>query len=209
MCGICGVAWRDPARTAEPGLVERMMGPLVHRGPDGGGRWISPGVGLGVRRLAVMDPTGGQQPIGNEDGTVTLVCNGEIYNAPELRAELEAAGHRFRSGADVEVIVHLYESLGERLLPRLRGMFAFALWDARQRLLLLARDRVGIKPLVFMARPHGLWFASEAKAIAAGGGWERRADPESVADLLDFGFVVGERTLFAGIRRLRPGHFLS
>jgi len=209
VCGICGLAAADPARPVASGVVERMAATLAHRGPDGEGFHRGPGIALGARRLAVIDPAGGGQPLASEDGAVVLVCNGEIYNAPELRAGLEARGHRFRGGSDAEVIVHLWEEVGEALLGRLRGMFALALWDARERRLLLARDRVGIKPLSYAHRPEGLWFGSEAKAVAAGGGWSGEADPDAVADLLDFGFVTGDRCLFAGVRRLSPGHLLA
>src|SRR5687768_18596607 len=141
MCGVCGVAWTDAARPVERGLLQRMTDSLRHRGPDGEGFFTAPGIGLGFRRLSIIDLETGDQPIANEDGSVVVVCNGEIYNFEELRAELSARGHRFRTRSDVEVIVHLYEEHGTRCLERLRGMFGLALWDARRRRLLLARDR--------------------------------------------------------------------
>ncbi|MBI5446365.1 MAG: asparagine synthase (glutamine-hydrolyzing) [Deltaproteobacteria bacterium] len=209
MCGICGFAPRDPEAPVDPGLLARMADLLLHRGPDEGSLHLAPGVGLGVRRLSIIDPEGGHQPLSNEDATVTLVCNGEIYNAPELRLRLEAEGHRFRTGSDAEAIVHLYESQGADLVRSLRGMFAFALWDARRRLLLLARDRLGIKPLHYAITPEGLWFASEYKSLLVPGGVLPRLDPQAVAELFAFGWVLTPRTLAEGVRRLPPGHTLA
>jgi len=206
MCGICGVAFADPRRAAEPETIARMMAAVAHRGPDGSGSALASGAALGFRRLSVIDLETGGQPIASEDGAVTLVCNGEIYNAPELRSELEAAGHRFRTRSDVEVIVHLYEDLGPECTTRLRGMFGFALWDARRRRLMLARDRLGIKPLVYAARPDALWFASEAKAILAAGVPDGGADPAAIEDIFALAFVAGPRTMFASIRKLPPAH---
>jgi asparagine synthase (glutamine-hydrolysing) len=206
MCGICGVAFSDPLRVAGETTIERMMASIVHRGPDGRGSVRSAGAALGIRRLSIIDLETGDQPLANEDGTIALVCNGEIYNGPELRSELPGAGHRFRSRSDVEVIVHLYEDAGVECLARLRGMFALALWDARRRRLVLARDRFGIKPLVYAARPEGLWFASEAKAILAAGVDGGEADPRAIDDLFRFAFVAGPRTLFSSIEKLPPAH---
>lgn len=206
MCGICGVAFLDPRRWADQATIERMMASIVHRGPDGRGSARLAGAALGIRRLSIIDLETGDQPLANEDGAITLVCNGEIYNAPELRSELLGAGHRFRSRSDVEVIVHLYEDTGVECLTRLRGMFSLALWDARRRRLMLARDRFGIKPLVYAARPEGLWFASEAKAILAAGVEGGGADPRAIDDLFRFAFVAGPRTLFSNIKKLPPAH---
>jgi asparagine synthase (glutamine-hydrolysing) len=208
MCGLCGVAWADPARPVERALLQRMADTLGHRGPDGEGFHAAAGVGLGFRRLSIIDLETGDQPIANEDGTVVVVANGEIYNFAELRAELASAGHRFRTRSDVEVIVHLYEEHGVDCLARLRGMFAFALWDATRRRLLLARDRVGIKPLLYARTPDGLWFASELKAILAGGCVERRLDARALRELLRFSFVRAPRTLFDSVRQVMPGHYL-
>jgi asparagine synthase (glutamine-hydrolysing) len=204
MCGIAGFAARD-CDPVDRELPLRMARTLAHRGPDGEGVHVAPGVGLGVRRLSIVDVEHGDQPIANEDGSVVLVCNGEIYNAPELRARLEAAGHRFRSASDVEVIVHLYEEHGTGCVDHLRGMFGFALWDARRKRLVLGRDRLGIKPLCYHQSADGLWFASEAKAIVASDRFERALDPAALRDLLTFGFVCSPRTLFAGIVRLPAG----
>jgi asparagine synthase (glutamine-hydrolysing) len=148
MCGICGIACSDD-RPVERKLLDQMTDILQHRGPDSRGVHIAPGIGLGVRRLSIIDIQGGDQPISNEDGSLTLVCNGEIYNYVELRAALETSGHRFRTSTDVETILHLYEDHGIDCVKRLRGMFTFALWDKRNRLLFLARDRFGIKPLFY------------------------------------------------------------
>ncbi len=207
MCGICGVAFSDPQRQADRAAIERMMASIVHRGPDGHGSAFLAGAALGIRRLSIIDLETGEQPIASEDGGVMLVCNGEIYNAPELRSELQRTGHRFRSRSDTEVIVHLYEDAGVGCLARLRGMFSFALWDAPRRRLMLARDRFGIKPLVYATRPHGVWFASEAKAILAAGVAGGGADPWAIDDLFRFGFVAGPHTLFSDIKRLPPAHF--
>jgi asparagine synthase (glutamine-hydrolysing) len=181
---------------------------LRHRGPDGQGFHLAPGIGLGVRRLAIVDLETGDQPIRTPDESVSLVCNGEIYNFLELRAELQAAGHRFQSGSDVEVIVHLYEEFGIECLRRLRGMFALALWDARRRRLLLARDRLGIKPLFYALVGEGLLFGSEQKAILMAGLVERALDPRALDDVFNFGFITGQQTLFRAIRHLPPGHLL-
>jgi asparagine synthase (glutamine-hydrolysing) len=208
VCGICGVVYTDPVRPVERALLERMADSLRHRGPDGEGFHLAPGVGLGFRRLSIIDLETGDQPISNEDGTVTVVGNGEIYNFEELREELVVAGHRFRSRSDIEVIVHLYEQHGPDCLPRLRGMFGFALWDARRRRLLLARDRFGIKPLVYAETPEGLFFGSELKALLVSGRVERRLDVRALRDLLTFSFVLAPRTLFDSVRQVRPGHYM-
>ncbi len=208
MCGICGVVYSDPARPVDQSMLRRMTDSLRHRGPDSEGFHVGAGVGLGIRRLSIIDLETGDQPISNEDDTVTVVGNGEIYNFKELRAELESTGHRFRTGSDIEVIVHLYEQHGLDCLTRLRGMFGFALWDARRRRLLLARDRFGIKPLCYAETPEGLYFGSELKAILTSDRVERRLDPSALRDLMTFSFVLAPRTLFASIRQVLPGHYV-
>jgi len=208
MCGVCGAATHDSRGPVERETIERMAAALAHRGPDGQGTYVEPGVGLGVRRLAIVDLETGDQPIASEDGSVVVVCNGEIYNHVELRAELIEAGHRFRTRSDVETIVHLYEDLGLECVHRLRGMFAFALWDARRRRLVLARDRLGIKPLVWARTPEGLAFASEFKALLAGGLVEPVLDPAAIEDLFAWGWVLVPRSMCAGVRRLPAGHLL-
>ncbi|HUF90061.1 MAG TPA: asparagine synthase (glutamine-hydrolyzing) [Gemmatimonadota bacterium] len=209
MCGIAGIAYSDPRRVPDSESLARMALALRHRGPDGEGFHRSEGIGLAVRRLAIMAPEDGDQPVANEDGTVVLACNGEIYNAPELRRELEAAGHRFRTGSDVEVVVHLYEDRGDDCLDALRGMFALAIWDTRRRRLLLARDRLGIKSLAWAPTRDGLAFGSEGKAIVAAGALEPAIDPAAVDDVMRFGFVVGPRSIFEGMRELLPGERLA
>ena len=208
MCGICGFAPADPQRAVDRAGLERMAATLAHRGPDGGGLLTRPGIGIAIRRLSIIDLATGDQPIANEDGSLAVVCNGEIYNSPELRAELEGAGHRFRTRSDVEVVLHLFEERGLDFATRLRGMFALALWDSASRRLVLARDRLGIKPLVYSAGTAGLWFASEAKALLAGGAVDRSVEVRAVADLFTYGYVRTPRTLFARVLRLPPAHVL-
>ncbi len=209
MCGIAGVLYADPERPAERAVLERMGRAIAHRGPDGEGFWREPGVGLVHRRLAIIDLTGGAQPLGNEDGSVQVAFNGEIYNFQELRAGLEARGHRFRTRSDTEVLVHLYEEEGERLAERLRGMFAFAIWDRARRQLLLARDRLGIKPLYVYRDAEKLLFGSELKAILAHPGVRREIDVEALEDYLAFGMVPGARAIFRNAEKLPPAHVLT
>src|SRR5436190_8567165 len=158
MCGIAGVIYAD-GRPVDPALLKAMGDRLAHRGPDAEGFWTAPGVGLVHRRLSIIDLEGGRQPLGNEDGSIQVVFNGEIYNYQELRQRLLARGHRFATNSDTEVLVHLYEEVGDRLVDQLRGMFAFALWDQRSSRLLLARDRLGIKPLYYLRDQEKLLFA--------------------------------------------------
>jgi asparagine synthase (glutamine-hydrolysing) len=204
MCGICGIA--GPG--AERPLVERMAASIAHRGPDGEGFYQADGVVLGHRRLSIIDLVTGDQPMTNEDGSVWAVYNGEIYNFRELRSELERQGHRFHSSSDTEVLVHLYEQHGEAFLPRLDGIFAFALWDARRRRLLLARDYFGVKPLHYHFDGHTLRFGSEIKAILQDPAVPRAVDLQALHYFLNLRFIPGERTLFAGIKRLLPAHYL-
>src|SRR5579871_3469915 len=165
MCGICGKLEFDFNRSVSRGLLKSMADTIQHRGPDDEGYYFSGPAGLGFRRLSIIDLATGHQPLSNEDGTVWIVFNGEIYNYQELRDQLLAKGHTFRTQTDTEVIVHLYEEFGEACVERLRGMFGFAIWDERQRQLLLARDRVGIKPLYYHLSIDSIVFASEIKAI--------------------------------------------
>jgi len=209
MCGIAGMAFRDPARPPEPATLRRMADILRHRGPDGDGFHVAPGIGLAFRRLAIVDIATGDQPIANEDGTVIVVCNGEIYNHVELRARLAAAGHRFRTASDVEAIVHLYEEHGDGFVDHLRGMFAIALWDARRRRLLLVRDRFGIKPLYYAATEHAIVFGSEQKAILASGSVTPEPDLQGMRQLLTYGRTVTPRTIVRGISKVPPGCMLA
>src|SRR5215211_1441099 len=166
MCGICGLASRGGP--ADPDRLRAMSATLVHRGPDSDGLLVDGPVGLAARRLSIIDLETGDQPLANEDGTIAVVQNGELYNYRELRHELEADGHRFRTHGDTEVLVHLYEEHGDGFAARLRGMFAVALWDARRRRLVLARDRFGIKPLAYRETADGLAFASDLRALDRG-----------------------------------------
>jgi asparagine synthase (glutamine-hydrolysing) len=201
MCGIAGYVGQGGAET-----LAAMLPLLKHRGPDGEGVHLEPGVGLGMTRLAIIDLEGGRQPMTNEDESVWLVQNGEIYNFRELRAELQARGRTFRTRSDTEVLLRAYEEFGEACVEHLRGMFAFALWDRRRRRLLLARDRVGKKPLYY--RRHGglLLFASEIKALLAHPGTCRDVDGDSLHHYLAFGYSPGGRSMFAGVASLPPAH---
>lgn len=186
-----------------------MRDALEHRGPDDAGTWVNGTVGLGHRRLSIVDLSGGQQPMSNEDGTVWLAFNGEIYNHRELRPLLESKGHRYRTTSDTETIIHLYEEFGAASVQRLRGMFAYALWDAPQRKLVLARDRVGIKPLYYALEEDGtLHFASEIKALLAGRAIRPELNYNALADQFANRYTSGTETLFAGVKRLLPGHTL-
>ena len=207
MCGIVGAVNLD-GTPVDQASVAAANARLAHRGPDGRGFYSAPGIGLGVTRLAIVDLETGDQPISNEDGSITLVCNGEIYNHGALRDELSAAGHRFRTRSDVEVIVHLYEDYGVDCVQHLRGMFAFALWDVRRRRLMLARDRLGIKPLHYALEHDACYFGSEQKAILAAERVERRLDVRALEELFTLGMVRTPRTLFTRIRRVPPAHYL-
>jgi asparagine synthase (glutamine-hydrolysing) len=182
---------------------------IAHRGPDAEGYWCGAGVGLAHRRLSIIDLSTGRQPLCNEDGSIQIVFNGEIYNYRDLMAQLKRRGHRFASQSDTEVIVHLYEDCDEELVQRLRGMFAFAIWDAPRDRLCIARDRVGLKPLYYYVDDEKLLFGSEIKAILAYGGIPREIDIQALEDYFTFGMVPGERTIFRGIRKLLPGHWLT
>jgi len=194
--------------TVSPALVKAMADTIHHRGPDDDGYYVSGPIGLGFRRLSIIDLQSGHQPVSNEDGTVQIVFNGEIYNYQELRAFLLTKGHAFKTQSDTEVIVHLYEELGLKCLDKLRGMFAFAIWDENTKTLLLARDRVGIKPLYYCLTGTSLVFSSEIKAILADSSIQREIAPEMIDRFLTFLYVPGQETLLKGIRKLAPGHYL-
>ena len=181
---------------------------LIHRGPDDQGTHMAPGVGIGMRRLSIIDLKTGHQPLANEDGSVWTVFNGEIYNYRELTADLLARGHRFGTASDTETLVHLYEEHGADCVRHLRGMFAFALWDARRRTLLLARDRLGIKPLYYAETTHGLVFGSELKALIASPWVQRDIDPRALAAYLRFGYVPDPLSILKGVVKLPPGHLV-
>lgn len=209
MCGIAGIVTADMEARPDSGLLREMIDVVRHRGPDSNGFYLDRGIGLGVARLSINDVRGGRQPIYNEDRTVVVVCNGEIYNFHELREDLEAKGHRFRTRSDTEVIVHLYEDYGENCVLRLRGMFGLAVWDTRRRRLLLARDRIGIKPLHYALLSGDLCFSSEQKSILVTGLLDRDLDVTALRQLFTYGFITGPRTLFKRIHRLEPGHYLT
>ncbi len=194
----------------DAGLLARMNESQFHRGPDEGGTHREPGVGLGHRRLSIIDLSSGQQPLFNEDHSVAVVYNGEIYNYPELTRELEAAGHVFRTHCDTEVIVHAWEEWGEACVERFRGMFAFAIWDRNRRSLFLARDRLGIKPLYYALLPDGhLIFASELKALLLHPGLPRDVEPRAVEDYFGYGYVPEPRTILRSALKLSPGYRLT
>jgi asparagine synthase (glutamine-hydrolysing) len=207
MCGICGIADFDAGSVISRDLVERMNNTLSHRGPDDAGLYVAPGIGLGHRRLSIIDVVGGHQPISNEDGSVWVLLNGEIYNYAELRQRLLSRGHRFATQSDTEAIVHLYEDRGEDCFAELHGMFAIALWDARERRLLLARDRVGKKPLFYGHAGDRVFFGSELKALLAANGLSRAIDPEAVCDYFSLGYIPAPKSIYRAIRKILPGHY--
>ena len=208
MCGIAGVIRFGEGANIAPEVLRRMCAAMVHRGPDDEGIFTQGRVGLGMRRLSIVDLATGNQPISNEDESIWIVFNGEIYNHAELRPDLEARGHRYRTHSDTETIVHLYEEYGKDCVRHLRGMFAFAIWDSKKRSLFIARDRLGIKPLYYRHDDQELVFGSEIKVLLAHGvrpEFHRNALPEYLA----FGYLSGQETFFSGIRKLMPGHWLE
>src|SRR5215831_17846505 len=207
MCGIAGEMRLTSGERPDPARVRAMCDVMVHRGPDSFGEFCHGEVALGMRRLAIVDVAGGQQPLGNEDDSVQVVCNGEIYNAPALARDLEARGHTLRTRSDVEVIAHLYEEHGVDVAERLDGMFAFAIWDTRAHRLVLGRDRVGIKPLYVTRLGDRLVWGSEAKCLLAAG-LDPQLDPQALHDYLTLGYVPGPASIFAGVTQLAPGHVL-
>jgi len=208
MCGIAGIFHPARPERPDPALLAAMTGTLSHRGPDDEGFHLAPGIGLGFRRLSIVDLATGNQPILSEDGEIVSVCNGEIYNFPELRAELEARGHRFRTRVDTEVLPAMYREWGPDFVSHLSGQFAFAVWDARERRLVLGRDPVGIAPLFHAEIDGALVFASEIKAILARPDAPRRVNPTALDQILTFPGPVSPHTIFAGIDSLPPGHIL-
>jgi len=210
MCGITGIFDTRGRREVERAVLARMNDAQRHRGPDEGRLHVEPGLGFGHRRLSIIDIATGQQPLANEDGSVVVVFNGEIYNYRELMPELQAAGHRFRTKSDTECIVHGWEQWGERCVERLRGMFAFVLWDRNRQTLFMARDRLGVKPLHYALLPDGtLLFGSELKSLLAHGGMSRTLDPLAVEEYFALGYVAEPRTIFTQARKLPPAHTLT
>jgi len=209
MCGISGIVDLKERSPIDQDLVRAMNDLLIHRGPDGEGFHFEPGVGFGHRRLSIIDLEGGKQPLYNEDETVVVTYNGEIYNFQELAEELQAKGHVFRTHCDTEVIVHAWEEWGAECLDRFNGMFAFALWDRNRETLFLARDRVGIKPLYYASVPNGrLVFGSELKAVMRDPSVPRELDPTAVEDYFTFGYVPEPKSIYRSVRKLEPGTFL-
>lgn len=208
MCGIAAIAENDSDRPVPADRLVAMVDALRHRGPDDAGHVALPGAGIGMRRLSIIDVHGGRQPFASEDGGVHLVGNGEIYNHELLRAELKTRGHAFASRSDVEVAVHAYEEWGESFVERLQGMFALALWDARSRTLVAARDRAGEKPLYYARTAHGLILASEIKALLAYPDVSREVDLDALDQFLTYEYVIAPRTIFSAIRRLPAAHYM-
>ena len=209
MCGIAGIISKDPLQTDDHDRVARMSNALIHRGPDGSGEFRSRHIVLAHRRLSIIDLSHGQQPLYNEDSSLVLIANGEIYNFIELRSQLQARGHRFKTGSDCEVILHLYEEHGDRCVDYLRGMFAFALWDSNRRRLLLARDRMGEKPLYLACANGRITFASELKALIRGGVVPFELNPHAVHLYYHFGYVPEPMAAVRGVRKLPAAHTMT
>jgi asparagine synthase (glutamine-hydrolysing) len=208
MCGICGIFEYERKSDISREIVHQMNQTMIHRGPDDGGVFVGPGIGLGHRRLSIIDLAGGHQPMSNEDGTVWVLLNGEIYNYPELRADLLNRGHKFATKSDTEAIVHLYEDVAEGCFAKLRGMFSIAVWDSRNRKLVLARDRVGKKPLFYAADPRRVLFGSELKALLASDSVPREMDDQALSDYFSFGYIPAPKTIYRSVRKVMPGHYL-
>src|SRR5438876_1681379 len=209
MCGICGIVNFNTTEPVDRGLVERMTSAQAHRGPDDHGYFVEDNVGLGHRRLSIIDLSGGKQPIFNEDGSVVVVFNGEIYNYADLTDDLIARGHRFMTRSDTETIVHAYEEYGNQCMRDFRGMFAFAIWDRRQKRLLLVRDRLGIKPVYYYANKNIFIFASEIKSLLQHPDVSREVDRQALDLYLALRYVPGPRTMFKNIFKLQPGHWMT
>jgi asparagine synthase (glutamine-hydrolysing) len=209
MCGIFGIFGVDRDSPADPGLLRGMGRALTHRGPDGGGIHTDGALGMGMRRLSIIDLSTGDQPMANEDGSIWVVFNGEIYNYRELTKELAARGHRFATTSDTEVLLHLYEEHGAQSVERLRGMFAFAIWDGHTRTLFMARDRLGIKPLYYAETSQGVVFGSELKALVQSPWISPRVSPVGLLAFLRFGYVPGPACILEGVATLPPGHSLT
>src|SRR5512145_1187081 len=210
MCGITGIFDTRGRRDIDRTVLHRMNESQFHRGPDEGGLHVEPGLGLGHRRLSIIDLSTGQQPLYNEDQSVCVVFNGEIYNYQELIPELQALGHVFHTRSDTEVIVHAWEAWGERCVDRFRGMFAFALYDLNRETLFMARDRLGVKPLYYAVLPDGaLLFGSELKSLLVHPGLGREIDPCAVEEYFALGYVAEPRTIFSDTKKLPPAHTLT
>jgi asparagine synthase (glutamine-hydrolysing) len=206
MCGIAGLV--DFSASASDAVLGRMLRPILHRGPDDEGRFVQGPVAMGMRRLSIIDLSTGNQPMHNEDGTVTVVFNGEIFNYVELRERLLQQGHRFATHSDTEVLVHLYEEHGTDMLQHLNGMFGFSIWDRRRQRLFVARDRLGVKPIYYVQLGRGVGYASELKSLLAADLKPRTLATDAIFDYLCYQYLPGEQTPFEGFKKLLPGHFL-
>src|SRR5262245_44849870 len=209
MGGLCGVFLTDRSRAVDEATIRAMCVAIAHRGPDDEGVYLDGPVGLGIRRLSIIDPAGGHQPISDEAGRVTVVFNGEIYNYRELRSDLLDRGHRFVTGADTEVLVHGYQEFGPDVVGLLRGMFAFALWDGPRERLLVAVDRFGIKPLYWCHAGWGLVFGSEPACVLASGHVAREIDTQALAEYFALGYVPAPLSILAGVHKLPPATRLT
>lgn len=209
MCGIAGYINTDKAQPVESRVIEQMCAVIHHRGPDEWGMWCNENVGIGMKRLQIIDLSGGHQPMGTDDGRVQIVFNGEIYNHRDLRVDLEQRGYRFRTSSDTEAILHLYEEYGEDCVQQLRGMFAFAIWDARNQRLFIARDRLGKKPLHYLHDQHKLVFGSEIKSILQHPDVTAKVNRPAIIPYLGCGYVPDPETMFKGINKLPPAHTLT
>ena len=217
MCGITGAVWSDPRQAIAPDLLTRMTDAISHRGPDDSQTWSETsyrdaygnpiGVALGFRRLSIIDLEGARQPMSNEDGSVRMVFNGEIYNYQVLRRRLEGRGHTFATDGDGEPILHLYEDEGTECFQHLNGMFAIAIWDANRNRCVLARDRIGQKPLYYSVKNNQLVFGSELKSLAAVDGICEEIDPAAIDEFLTYQYIPHPGTIWKGVRKLAPGHF--
>ncbi len=209
MCGIAGLMKFGRDVRADSGVVRQMCAAMTHRGPDDEGVYADGPTAIGMRRLSIIDVAGGHQPLSNENGTIWITFNGEIYNHAELRKGLEQRGHRYRTNSDTETIVHLYEEYGRDCVRHLRGMFAFAIWDREKGTLFVARDRLGIKPLYYHMTGDSFLFGSEIKVILAHGSIRPDFHLASLPEYLAFGYLSGEETFYNGILKLMPGHWLE
>jgi asparagine synthase (glutamine-hydrolysing) len=208
MCGICGIFEPQRETAIECAVLKRMADTIKHRGPDDEGFYTEPGLGLAFRRLSIIDVKGGHQPLSNEDGTIWITFNGEIYNFQELNQRYLSSGHTFRTRSDTETIVHLYEELGEACFAELRGMFALALWDGRRKMLLLARDRLGKKPIFYSWDGRRLLYGSEIKTMWPAGSLSREVDLEALSDYFSYQYIPAPKTIYRHVRKLRPAHYL-
>lgn len=204
MCGICGIFYPGARHAVDRQLLETMNRQITHRGPDDDGFYLEDNVGLAMRRLSIIDVKTGHQPISNENDTVWIVFNGEIYNHKELRSKLEHLGHHYRTQSDTETIVHLYEQYGRDCVTYLRGMFAFAIWDRRHKVLFAARDRLGIKPFYYLSDSTKVLFGSEIKTILSYPGVRAELNPGILGEYLAFGYLAGQQTMFDGVQKLPP-----